>query len=72
MDINNQAREAATSERQHEKVRESAMDARAKAETRQDLKTNDALSETARENATSQRQADEALEEKMQRRAEEG
>ncbi len=72
MDINNQAREAAASERQHDKIRESAMDARGKAEVRQNIKTDDSLSEASREAATSQRQSEEALKEKMQRRADQG
>jgi hypothetical protein len=72
MDIDKQAREAATSERQHSKQRESAMDARAKAETQQNMQTNDSISESAREEATSQRQAEEALKANMQRRAESG
>jgi hypothetical protein len=72
MDINKQAREAATNERQHQKRRESAMDARAKAETRQDIKTDSGLSESAREHATSQRQSREALDENIKKRAEEG
>jgi hypothetical protein len=72
MDIEKQARDAATEERQHGKLRESAMDARAKAETQQNVQANDSISEAAREDATSQRQADEALEANMQRRAEEG
>jgi hypothetical protein len=72
MNIDKQAREAATSERQHGKLRESAMDARAKAETRQNVQTNDSISESAREEATSQRQAEAALEANMQRRAEDG
>ena len=37
MDIDKQAREAATTERQQAKLRESAMDARAKAETQQKM-----------------------------------
>jgi len=72
MNIEKQARDAATEERQHGKRRESAMDARAKAETRQNMQTNDSVSEAAREDATSQRQANEALEANMQRRAEDG
>jgi hypothetical protein len=70
MDIDKQARESATTERQHGKLRESAMDARARAEVQKEMQTNDSISETAREEATSQRQAEEALEANMQRRAE--
>jgi hypothetical protein len=72
MDIDKQARDAATSERQHGKLRESAMDARAKAETQQEMQTNDSISESAREEVASQRKAEEALKSNMQRRAEEG
>ena len=48
------------------------MDARAKAETQQEMQTNDSISESAREEVASQRKAEEALKSNMQRRAEEG
>lgn len=71
MELNNQARENATAERQHNKIREAAMDARGRSETRQNLENNESVSESAREMATSRRQADEALKENMQHRADE-
>jgi hypothetical protein len=67
MDIDKQAREAGAAERQHNKIRESAMDARAKAEAQQNLQTDDAVSAAAREAAASQRKADEIRQSNMQR-----
>ena len=72
MDINDQAREAAASNRQHDKIHASAMDAWGKAEVRQELKKNDSLSESAREATAFLRQSDKTLAGKMQGRAEEG
>jgi hypothetical protein len=70
MNIEDQARESATTDRQHQKQRESLMDARAKAETQ--AGTADGVSESAREGATHRRQHDENRQANMQRRAQSG
>lgn len=67
MNIENQARESAASDRQHQKQRETMMDARAKAETQMPAK--DGLEESVREGTTSQRHHDENQQANMQRRA---
>jgi hypothetical protein len=71
MDIDEQAREAATTERQQTAHRESAMDARARYETQQAFEEDEGIAEAVRESATSYRQADEALQDTMRRRAQE-
>ena len=67
MNIENQARESAATERQHQKHRESSMDSRAKHEAQTPPK--DGVSESAREGATNQRQHEENRQASMQRRA---
>lgn len=67
MNIENQARESAATERQHQKQRETAMDTRAKAETQSPNR--DGIEESAREHTTHQRQQEENRQSKMQRRA---
>jgi hypothetical protein len=67
MNLEPQARESAATERQHQKHRESSMDARAKHETQ--TPSQDGVSESAREGATSQRQHEGNRQANMQRRA---
>ncbi|RZM78706.1 hypothetical protein [Leptolyngbya iicbica] len=70
MDIDKQARESATTERQHQQQREATMESRSKAETA--MPSRDGVEESAREGMTHERQHDQNREANMQSRAHEG
>lgn len=70
MTIDNQARESATTERQHQQQREASMESRSKAETA--MPSRDGVDESAREGLTSERRHDKNREANMQSRAHEG
>jgi hypothetical protein len=71
MDIDNQARDSVTREREHKEHQEALMDKRTQEEVRTVPQESETVTESARESATSQRQSQEAQQANMQYRAQE-
>lgn len=69
MNIENQARDSVTNERQNQKLRKSSLDERTQEEVR--AGNQDGVAETAREHTTHQRQQEEKRQSSMQQRAHE-
>lgn len=72
MNIDKQAREAATSDRLQQEQRQAAMDARTKSETQLPSNVDHQVSEAAREAGATHRHDEEHRASNMQRRAQDG